>query len=47
MVVSKKRYQPCGAVRFHIFFECREYPRCMLTANLRFAMLSVSVQECA
>lgn len=48
MVITEKRYHPCRAVSVHSCCEDGQYPRCMLTANWRFAMFSMSVvQECA
>jgi hypothetical protein len=48
MVKSKEWNQPCRTVSFYSFFGSDVYPRCMLTANLRPAMMSVSLfQECA
>lgn len=39
MVVAQKRYQPWNEVSFHSFHERMSNPRCMLTANRRFAMM--------
>ena len=48
MVITEEWYHPYRAVSVHSWYEDGEYPRCMLTANWRFAMFSMSVvQECA